>query len=143
MDEALAQRVERDAPRDANNLISQARTWQRHNVGDTPGFGGDHERALRSIKAQVLYMPCETDLYFPIGDARYESRVSPARHAPPDPVVVGALGRRRRQSGRQRLHQRRDSRLPSLARSVWPAPRTEAGSSARASEKSLASSCEP
>ena len=28
---------------------------------------------LRSIQAPVLYMPCETDLYFPIGDARYES----------------------------------------------------------------------
>ena len=73
VDEALAQRVERDAPRDANNLIAQARTWQRHNVGDTSGFGGDHERALRSIEAQVLYMPCETDLYFPIGDASYEA----------------------------------------------------------------------
>ena len=67
--------------RDANNLISQARTWQRHNVGDTPGFGGDHERALRSIKAQVLYMPCETDLYFPIGDAKYESQFLKSRHA--------------------------------------------------------------
>ena len=49
-----------DEVRDANNLISQARTWQRHNAGDTPGFGGDHERALGSIKARVLYMPGET-----------------------------------------------------------------------------------
>ena len=28
------------------------------------------EKALRSIKARVLYMPSETDLYFPITDAR-------------------------------------------------------------------------
>jgi homoserine O-acetyltransferase len=31
------------------------------------------ERALRSIAVPVLYMPSETDLYFPIGDARYEA----------------------------------------------------------------------
>ena len=53
-------------------LISQARTWQRHNVGDTPGFGGDHERALRSIARPVLSMPCQTDFYFPIGDFEHE-----------------------------------------------------------------------
>jgi len=58
---------------DANDYILQARTWERHDVGATPGFGGDVERALRSIKVPVLYMPSETDLYFPIGDARYEA----------------------------------------------------------------------
>ena len=58
---------------DANNLILQMRTWERHDVGTTPGFGGDVERALRSIKAPFLYMPSETDLYFPLGDARYEA----------------------------------------------------------------------
>ena len=57
---------------DANDYILQARTWQRHDVGTTPGFDGDVERALRSIKTRVLYMPSETDLYFPITDARYE-----------------------------------------------------------------------
>ncbi|HEX6896987.1 MAG TPA: alpha/beta fold hydrolase, partial [Bryobacteraceae bacterium] len=62
---------------DANDLILQARTWQRHDVGTTPGFNGDTERALRSIKARVLYMPSETDLYFPITDARYEQALIP------------------------------------------------------------------
>ena len=60
--------------RDANDLISHALTWQQHNVGTTPGFEGDHEQALRSIRAKVLYMPGQTDLYFPIGDAEYESQ---------------------------------------------------------------------
>jgi len=64
--------VDRQMARDPNNLIAQARTWQRHNVGDTPGFGGDVEKALRSIRAKVLYMPSATDLYFPVGDAEYE-----------------------------------------------------------------------
>src|SRR5436190_7339460 len=34
---------------DANDLILQARTWQQHDVGTTPGFDGDVQRALRSI----------------------------------------------------------------------------------------------
>jgi homoserine O-acetyltransferase len=59
---------------DANDLILQVRTWERHNVGTTPGFNGDVERALRSIKVPFLYMPSETDLYFPVGDARYEAQ---------------------------------------------------------------------
>jgi homoserine O-acetyltransferase len=59
---------------DANNLILQMRTWQQHDVGTTPGFGGSTEKALRSVVAPVLYMPSETDLYFPLGDARQESR---------------------------------------------------------------------
>jgi len=58
---------------DANDLILQARTWEKHDVGATPGFGGDVGKALGSIKAQFLYMPSETDLYFPVGDARYEA----------------------------------------------------------------------
>src|SRR5690242_14574178 len=62
------------ANNDANDLILQARTWQRHDVGRTPGFDGDVARALRSIKVPVLYMPSQTDLYFPVTDARYEAQ---------------------------------------------------------------------
>ena len=58
---------------DANDLILQMRTWEHHDVGNTPGFNGDVEKALQSIKAPFLYMPSETDLYFPVGDARYEA----------------------------------------------------------------------
>jgi len=62
---------------DANNLILQMRSWESNDVGNTPPFHGDVERALRSIKAPVLYMPSETDLYFPITDARYEAAFIP------------------------------------------------------------------
>jgi homoserine O-acetyltransferase len=62
---------------DANNLILQMHMWEQHDVGRTPGFDGDVERALRSIRIPVLYMPSETDLYFPVGDARYESQFIP------------------------------------------------------------------
>ena len=74
---------------DANDYILQARTWQRHDVGTTPGFDGDTGRALRSIKARVLYMPSETDLYFPITDARYEQAFIPNVTFLPIPSLWG------------------------------------------------------
>ena len=74
---------------DANDYILQARTWQRHDVGTTPGFDGDVEKALRSIKARVLYMPSETDLYFPITDARYEQAFIPRVTFTPIPSLWG------------------------------------------------------
>ena len=44
--------------------------WTRQNggVGMTPGFSGDTEAALASIKATALVMPAEKDLYFPPED---------------------------------------------------------------------------
>jgi homoserine O-acetyltransferase len=89
VDEVIAARVARDAVRDPNNLITQARAWQRHDVGATPGFGGDHQKALAAIKAQVLYMPCETDLYFPVGDAKYESQFLARATFTPIPSLWG------------------------------------------------------
>jgi homoserine O-acetyltransferase len=58
---------------DANDIILQCRTWQQHDVGSSPGFSGDTDAALRSITADVLYLPSETDLYFPLYDAVRES----------------------------------------------------------------------
>ena len=74
---------------DANDYILQARTWQRHDVGTTPGFDGSVEKALRSIKARVLYMPSETDLYFPLTDARYEQAFIPRVTFTPIPSLWG------------------------------------------------------
>jgi homoserine O-acetyltransferase len=74
---------------DANDYILQARTWQRHDVGGTTGFAGDTERALRSIKVRVLYMPSETDLYFPMSDARYEQALIPRVTFTPIPSLWG------------------------------------------------------
>lgn len=74
---------------DANNLILQLRTWEKHDVGTTPGFGGDTEKALGSIKAQVLYMPSATDLYFPVGDAKYEAQLIPHCTLLPIPSLWG------------------------------------------------------
>ncbi|HKR97589.1 MAG TPA: alpha/beta fold hydrolase [Candidatus Angelobacter sp.] len=74
---------------DANNLILQCRTWEKNDVGMTPGFNGDEEKALRSIKVPFLYMPSETDLYFPIGDARYEAQFMSTVTLTPIPSLWG------------------------------------------------------
>ncbi len=58
-------------------------------MGTTPGFNGDTEKALRSIKVPFLYMPSETDLYFPIGDARYEASFMPNVSLVPIPSLWG------------------------------------------------------
>jgi homoserine O-acetyltransferase len=74
---------------DANNLILQCRTWEKHDVGGTAGFHGDTRAALRSIKAPILYMPSMTDLYFPVGDARFEAPHIPGVTLLPIPSLWG------------------------------------------------------
>jgi homoserine O-acetyltransferase/O-succinyltransferase len=87
--EQVANRFRTRFNADANDYILQARTWERHDVGATPGFSGDVEKALRSIKVPVLYMPSETDLYFPVGDARYEAAFIPGVTLAPIPSLWG------------------------------------------------------
>lgn len=74
---------------DANDLILQMRTWESNDVGFTAGFKGDAQKALRSIHAQVLYMPSATDLYFPVTDARYEAQFIPHCTMLPIPSLWG------------------------------------------------------
>jgi len=74
---------------DANDMILQARTWQKHDVGTTPGFNGDVGRALGSIKVPVLYMPAQTDLYFPLEDAKHEAGFIPHVTFTPIPSLWG------------------------------------------------------
>ena len=74
---------------DANNLILQCRTWEKNDVGATPGFNGDVQKALQSIKVPFLYMPSATDLYFPLADARYEADFMPTATLTPIPSLWG------------------------------------------------------
>lgn len=74
---------------DANDLILQMRTWEYHDVGSTKGFDGNVEKALQSIQVPFLYMPSETDLYFPVGDARYEAAFIPNVVLKPIPSLWG------------------------------------------------------
>jgi len=74
---------------DANNLILQMRTWEKNDVGATPGFGGDEKKALASIKVPVLFMPSATDMYFPVTDAKYEAQFIPHVTLLPIPSLWG------------------------------------------------------
>ena len=74
---------------DANDLIAQMRTWEHHDVGTTPGFDGNVESALKAVRVPLLYMPSETDLYFPVGDARYEAAFIPGVSLMPIPSLWG------------------------------------------------------
>jgi homoserine O-acetyltransferase len=58
--------------RDANNLVTMLHTWQRGDIGRSPGFDGSLEKALGSIQARAIVMPAEKDLYFPPEDNAYE-----------------------------------------------------------------------
>lgn len=60
--------------RDPNNLIALLRTWHAADVGATPGFDGDTQAALRSIRCPLLAMPGEKDLYFPPEDEKWASQ---------------------------------------------------------------------
>jgi homoserine O-acetyltransferase/O-succinyltransferase len=59
---------------DANNLLSQAMTWQAHDISSSPGLGGDLRKALRSINCKTLLMPSTSDQYFPAVDSEEESK---------------------------------------------------------------------
>jgi homoserine O-acetyltransferase len=57
--------------RDPNNLLTMLWTWQKGDIGKTPGFDGDHVKALKSIKAKTIALPAQKDLYFPPEDEEY------------------------------------------------------------------------
>ena len=52
----------------AANLYAQAHAWYHGDISANTLYDGDLARALRSIKAQMLLMPSETDLYFRVAD---------------------------------------------------------------------------
>lgn len=59
----------RRAPED---LLAQLWTWQNGDISAHANFGGDLQRALKSIRAKVLLMPGDHDLYFRVEDNRRE-----------------------------------------------------------------------
>ena len=63
--------------RDPNDLLAMLWTWEQGDVGRTPGFDGDTEAALRSIRCPLVSMPARTDLYFPPEDEQHWSQFIP------------------------------------------------------------------
>ena len=62
---------------DANDLLAMLWTWQHSDVSQLDCYGGDFEKALRSVQAKTILMPCRTDLYFPPEDNAYEATLIP------------------------------------------------------------------
>jgi homoserine O-acetyltransferase len=59
---------------DANNYIYQSWAYDAHDVGATPGMGGDYAKALRAIKAKTLIMVGTKDLLNPEWEALEAAR---------------------------------------------------------------------
>lgn len=59
--------------RDPSDLLAQLWTWQHGDISAHPDFGGDLPAALRAIRAKVLLMPGDHDLYFQVEDNRREA----------------------------------------------------------------------
>ena len=55
---------------DAHDYLYQSWAYDAHDVGTTPGFGGDTEAALRSIVARALVLAPPLDLFNPATAAR-------------------------------------------------------------------------
>lgn len=60
--------AERFMQRRAANLYAQALAWFHGDISENSLYNGDLTKALQSIKARILLMPGETDLYFRVAD---------------------------------------------------------------------------
>jgi homoserine O-acetyltransferase len=67
VEQAIA--VARRVAADPLDWIYQSWAYDAHDVGTTPGFGGDTSAALRAIKAPTLLLVPGLDLYNPVDDA--------------------------------------------------------------------------
>jgi homoserine O-acetyltransferase len=62
---------------DANDWIYQTWAYERHDVGTTPGFNGDTEKALASIKAKTLILTGTKDLLNPEFEPKEDGKAIP------------------------------------------------------------------
>jgi homoserine O-acetyltransferase len=58
--------------RDPSDLLAQLWTWQHGDISAHADFNGNLAAALRSIRAKVLLMPGDHDLYFQVEDNRLD-----------------------------------------------------------------------
>lgn len=76
-------------PKDANNLLTMAWTWQHGDISDNDIYNGDYKAALGAIKAKAYVMPGQTDLYFPVEDSQNEVANMPNAEYVPVPSIWG------------------------------------------------------
>ncbi|HTH99678.1 MAG TPA: alpha/beta fold hydrolase [Acidisoma sp.] len=73
----------------AADLYAQLRTWYAGDISANPLYDGDLTAALAAIRARVLLMPCETDLYFPVADNALELAALRDAELRPIPSIWG------------------------------------------------------
>jgi homoserine O-acetyltransferase len=76
---------------DANNLLSMLWTWFDGDISDSPAYGGDFEKALRSVKARAIILPGQYDSYFPPTDSAYEASLIPRAEWRAIPSIWGHM----------------------------------------------------
>jgi homoserine O-acetyltransferase len=62
---------------DATDYLYQSWAYDAHDVGTTPGFGGDTDAALASIAAKTLLLAPPLDLFNPVASARHAAALIP------------------------------------------------------------------
>ena len=62
---------------DANNLLAKLATWQVNDISVGPHYKNDFKKALQSIRAQTILIPCNQDLYFCPEDNFFEAQHIP------------------------------------------------------------------
>jgi homoserine O-acetyltransferase/O-succinyltransferase len=80
---------DRFGARPAANLYAQLRTWDAADISANDLYDGDLQAALRAIKARVLLMPGDTDLYFRTADNSAELPFLAAAALRPIPSIWG------------------------------------------------------
>ncbi len=77
------------ARRRAANCYAQLVTWYHGDISNNSLYGGDLEKALNAIKARVLLLPSETDLYFRVADNALELKHLREAELKPIPSIWG------------------------------------------------------
>ncbi len=87
MDSLAAERMSDDF--DATDWLYQSRAYEAHDVGATPGFGGDTAAALGSIRARTLVLAPPLDLFNPADEADAVAAAIPGARRVTIPSVQG------------------------------------------------------
>lgn len=76
---------------DPRDLLALLATWQAADLSAHPRFQGDWKKALGSITARAVVMPCRHDLYFPPEDNEIEVSSMPNATLEVIPSIWGHL----------------------------------------------------
>lgn len=74
---------------DAHDYLYQSTAYDAHDVGTSPGFHGETDRALASIRARCLLLAPPLDLFNPATDAKHAASMIPGARFIEIPSIQG------------------------------------------------------